>query len=402
MKHLFTAALLCSGATMASADQIDWRSPTLMEARAQMFHPSFNYLANQHMDQLFASRDVPAGDNSWALASSPVDLSGAYMIGGEMRALDDALEWLDTNALVVLKDGAIAYETYRNGSDEDTQFMTFSVAKSYVASLVGFALQDGLIEDLSDPITKYLPEMKGTGYDGPTIDDVLRMRSGADWLEVYEFGSETQLTKVHDGANVGYAFRWCDYAANESVPGKNAPGAAFNYSTLDTSVLGCLVERVVGKTGADYMSEKLWKPAGMTSDAYWIMDGPEGEGREFFGAGFAATARDHARYGQLILQQGAREDGTQIIPADWVKAMTTAGGIYDETFPGLPYGYGYQWWTLRGTPLFAAQGLHNQYIYVDPVNSIVIFKASYTPEPIGRGEEMYALFGQITERLLAK
>src|SRR5690606_8564317 len=159
-------------------------------------------------------------------------------------------------------------------------------------------------KSLDDKVTDYLPGMAGTGYDAATIRDLLRMRSGVDWLEVYEVGSDTQLTQVHDNSLVGYKYRWCDYAANESEPGTNKPGEAFNYATLDTSVLGCILEKAVGRTGAEYMSEKLWKPAGMESDAYWIMDGPESVGREFYGAGLNATARDHARFGLMFLNGG--------------------------------------------------------------------------------------------------
>jgi CubicO group peptidase (beta-lactamase class C family) len=105
------------------------------------------------------------------------------------------------------------------------------------------------------------------------------MRSGVDWLEVYEFGSDTQLTTVHNNSLVADKYRWCDYATMESRQGSNRPGDVFNYSTLDTSVLGCLLERVVGKTGAEYMSGKIWQPAGMERDGYWILDGPDSVGR---------------------------------------------------------------------------------------------------------------------------
>jgi hypothetical protein len=130
------------------------------------------------------------------------------------------------------------------------------------------------LDDLSQSICL----MEGSGYQGVTIRHLLMMRSGVDWVEIYRFKEPTQLTEVHDNSLVAYKYRWCDYAAKQSKS-KNTPGTVFNYSTLDTSVLGCLLERVVGMKGADYMSEKLWKPAGMGSDGYWIMDGPPGRSR---------------------------------------------------------------------------------------------------------------------------
>ncbi|WP_196257695.1 serine hydrolase domain-containing protein [Pelagibacterium limicola] len=395
------AALLAGTLPATSAfanDDQRWLTPTMINARAHMFEPALNYLTFQHMDKSFATRTVEAGSDIWELPVEPIALEGEYTILGETMPLEDALESLFTNALVVIKDGKIVYENYRNNSDEATRFLTFSVAKSYVSTLVGLALADGAIESLDDKVTDYLPEMEGSGYDGPTIRDLLRMRSGVDWLEVYQFGSDTQLTQVHDNALVLYNYRWCDYAANESQPSPNAPDAVFNYATLDTSVLGCIVERVVGKTGAEFMSEKLWKPAGMESDAYWIMDGPDSVGREFFGAGLAATARDHARFGLMILNGGVA-NGNQVIPADWVREATIPDEGYEPTEPDSPMGYQYQWWTLPDSDAFMALGLHHQYIYIDPANDMVIVKTSHTPDPTIPEAGDLDLFGQIAERL---
>ncbi|MFW2545676.1 serine hydrolase domain-containing protein [Primorskyibacter sp. 2E107] len=268
------------------------------------------------------------------------------------------MEKTRTNALIVVKGGVIVFERYRNGSGPDTRFLTFSVAKSYTSTLIGLTLNDGLIESLDDPVTKYLPEMAASGDDGPSVRGLWRMRSGVDWEERYEFGSETQLTKVHDNALVSYRYRWCDYAANESQKGAAAPDERFNYSTLDTSVLGCVVERVTGRTGADYMSEKLWQPLGAEHGAYWIMDGPEDVGREFYGAGLAVTARDHARFEQMILQGGIA-DGTRVLPEGWVTEATVPDEGYEPTEPGSEVGYQYQWWTETGTDVFMALGLHH-------------------------------------------
>ena len=395
---VLTMALLSQPIAATAADDERWLSPTLVNARAHMFEPSLNYLTFQHMDQMFATRTVAAAENTKALPFKPVSLKGDYEIGGEKLDLEEALESTSTNALVVVKDGNIVYETYRNGSDENTRFLTFSVAKSYVSTLIGLALADGAIKSLNDKVTDYLPEMKGSGYDGPTIRDLLRMRSGVEWLEVYEFGSDTQLTQVHDNALVAYKYHWCDYAAKESRPGPDTPGSAFNYATLDTSVLGCVLEKAVGMTGAQYMSEKLWKPAGMENDAYWIMDGPPSVGREFFGAGLAATARDHARFGLMFLNNG-RVGDTQVVSSDWVKEATVPEEGSEPAGPGEEFGYQYQWWTVPGSDAYSAIGLYHQYIYVDPANNLVIAKASHTAEPVGHDKENLELFRQITERL---
>jgi CubicO group peptidase (beta-lactamase class C family) len=400
MPRILGLALCASTAATAvpAADDARWLTPTMINARAHMFDAALNYLTFQHMDQMFATRTVSAGGEVWALPEKPVSLEGEYTIADKKLGLEQYLEAAATNALIVIKDGNIVYETYRNGSSAKTRFLTFSVAKSYVSTLIGLALADGAIKSLDDKVTDYLPHMTGTGYDGPTIRDLLRMRSGVDWLEVYEFGSETQLTKVHDNSLVAYRYRWCDYAANESKPGPNKPGAAFNYATLDTSVLGCILEKAVGKTGAEYMSEKLWKPVGMESDAYWIMDGPDSVGREFFGAGLSVTARDHARFGLMFLN-GGMANGKQVVPADWVKTATVPDEGYEPAAPGEDLGYQYQWWTFPGSDAYGALGLHHQYIYIDPTNNLVIVKISHTAEPVGRDAENIEFFRQVTEKL---
>jgi CubicO group peptidase (beta-lactamase class C family) len=369
---LAVAVALFGGLPQALAqDDARWLTPTMIGARAHMFEPSLNYLTFQHMDQMFATRGVAAGGEVWQLPTEIVSLEGEFTIGDKAMSLGDALEATSTNALVVVKGGKIVHETYRNGSDASTRFLTFSVAKSYVSTLIGLAVADGAIKSLDDKVTDYLPEMKGTGYDGPTVRDLLRMRSGVDWLEMYQFGSDTQLTKVHDNSLVAYRYRWCDYAAKESKAGPN---------------------------GSEYMSEKLWKPAGMESDAYWIMDGPDSVGREFFGAGLAVTARDHARFGLMFLN-GGMANGKQVVPADWVRQATVPDEGYEPVAPGEPLGYQYQWWTFAGSDAYAAMGLHHQFIYIDPTNDLVIVKITHSAEPVGRDKENLELFAQITERL---
>ena len=374
-----------------------WLTPTMINARANMFDPNLNYLTFQHLDTMFASRKVYAGGDVWKLPSSPVSINAKFEFKGGTYDLEGFLEKTSTNALLVIKDGRIVQEIYRNGSDENTCFISFSMAKSYVATLIGIALSEGKIKSLDDKVSVYLPELKDSGYADPTIRDLLRMRSGVDWLEVYKFGSDTQLTYVHNNSLVAYKFRWCDYAAGESKRG-GKPGEKFNYSTLDTSVLGCLLERVVGMTGSQYMTEKLWKPVGMEHYAYWIMDGPDSVGREFYGAGFNATLRDYGRFGLMMLNKGVA-NGKQVVPAGWVTESTVPDKGYEPTAEGAPFGYQYQWWTVPGSDAYMAIGLHHQYTYIDPKNKTVIVKLSHTAVPIGLGKEHLAFFRKLSDTL---
>jgi len=371
-----------------------WTTPTMIEGRNQIFYPGLNFLTFQHMDQLFATRGVKASEKPWVLPKDQKAFDVSVTFDGKTYALAEFLEKTSTNALLVINNGRIVAERYRNGSNRSSRFISWSMAKSITSTLIGIALSEGKIANLDDPVTKYLPQMEGSGYQGVTIRHLLMMRSGVDWVEIYRFKEPTQLTEVHDNSLVAYKYRWCDYAAKQSKR-KNPPGTVFNYSTLDTSVLGCVLERVVGMKGADYMSEKLWKPAGMGSDGYWIMDGPPEVGREFFGAGFNATLRDYGRFGLMMLNGGVA-DGRQVVPSDWVNRAT--GGVHEPTAPGAPTGYQYLWWTIPNSKAFMAVGLHHQFIYVDPDTRTVIVKLSATPNPVGSEPEHLAFFRAVVAK----
>lgn len=358
-----------------------WTTDTMINARANMFHPDLNYLTFQNLNKMFSTRTVEASPTPWRLEEDLVEINGTFSMEGEELPLEEFLEKTRTNALLVINDGKISYEHYRNGLSETHPHAVFSVSKSIIATLIGLAVEDGKIASLNDKVTDYLPELVGSGFEGTRIIDLLRMRSGVAWDEHYEFGGDTQLTEVHDNALVAYKYRWCDYAVTSSEK-LHEPGDQFNYSTLDTSVLGCLLESAVGTTAAEYMSEKIWKPAGMESDAFWIMDGPEPVGNEFYGAGFNATLRDLGRLGLLMLNMG-EANGTQVISEAWVEESTVSDPGYERTEEGSPIGYQYQWWTLPESDAYSAIGLYNQFIYIDPQTQTVIVKLSHTPEPLG-------------------
>jgi CubicO group peptidase (beta-lactamase class C family) len=157
---------------------------------------------------------------------------------------------------------------------------------------------------------------------------------------------------------------------------------------MDTAVLGWMLEKAVKQPLATYMTTKLWEPAGMERDGFWIADGVPGAGRELNGMGFNAVARDYARLGQLMLQKG-RAQGRQIVPRDWVE-LSTASTAIDSPAPldePVKLGYGYQWWTLHGTGSYTALGLQGQFIYVDPATETVVVKLSFFPPGADRALE---------------
>lgn len=398
LKSFFAAALaLAAGTSLVHADDQRWMTPTMIAARANMMNPELNFLTFQHMDAFFATRTTKASGKTWALSSEPSDIGNAFVFEGKPVDLEGFMEKTATNGLLVIRDGKIATEIYRNGGNEKTRFISFSMAKSMLATMVGIALHEGKIRSLDDKVVDYLPDWKASAYADVTIKDLLRMRSGVDWLEVYEFGSKTQLTEVHDNALVAYKYRWCDYARDRSKTARK-PGEMFNYSTLDTSVLGCILEAAVGMKGADYLREKIWQPAGMEADGFYMLDGPDSVGREFYGAGFNATLRDYGRFGLMMLNEGVA-NGRQVVPAAWVKESTTPAEGSEPASKDDWYGYAYQWWTVPNSDAYAAIGLFNQFIFIDPATKTVIIKLDSPASPLGWEKENTVFFQTIAATL---
>ncbi|WP_179505994.1 MULTISPECIES: serine hydrolase domain-containing protein [unclassified Sphingomonas] len=359
--------------------------PNLAAARTHMLEAPENMLAFHNMDQLFQTRPVPRSGPIAALPRADKALPDAVL--GTTRMSEDA--WEDrtfTNAMLVMRDGKIVHESYRNNTDAATHYISFSMAKSITSLLVGIAVNQGAIKSIDQPVTDYVPELKGSGYDGVTIRQVLQMRSGVDYEERYDFGATpSTAAKIFLNAIVANTERFADTAPR--LGRKWKPGSHFNYSTLDTSVLGWILERATRQPLASFMAQNLWQPMGMESYGYWLADGAPGVGRELNGMGYNATLRDFARLGQMMLDQG-RFNGRQIVPAEWVRQSTAMIPNADPGTPAPPpevtdpfarSGYGFQWWKLDDTGAYTALGLQGQFIYVHPATRTVIVKLSFFP-----------------------
>lgn len=350
----------------------------IQNARWHMNDADINTLTFRTMDTLFTTRTVARSGQVSELRRSDRALDFSYEFEGETYTPEEFLDRTYTNAMLVIKDGRVVYENYLNHSGPQTRFIGWSMTKSLVSLLIGCALEEGRIKSLDDDITSYLPELKNGGYAGVTIRQVLQMRSGVDYEENYDFAKPGIAARNHILALVKNVARFVEPA--KDIRRLHPPGAVFQYKTLDTAVLGLLIERVSeGGTLASYMSQRLWEPLGTESDGFFIMDGPPGSGREFSGAGFNAVLRDFGRIGLMMLNQG-RFNGRQIVPADWVGESTTPVGDEQQLLD-----YGYQWWTVSGTSAYSAMGLQGQFIFVDPATATVVVKLSYFP-PLDKDE----------------
>jgi CubicO group peptidase (beta-lactamase class C family) len=345
--------------------------PAVQQLRRAMLDPEVNSLTFHNMDELFHTRTVARSGPVWPLPRADHALDFSYTYQGQAYTSDQFLERTYTNALLVMKDGKIVSEIYRNNTNAATRFMAFSMTKSVTSILIGCAIEEKRIRSIDDPITQYLPELKTGAYNGVTIRQILQMRSGVDYEERYDFGNPGTAARNHENALVKNVVRFADAA--KTIKRKNPPGEVFQYKTLDTAVLGWLLERVTGGTVAAYTAQRLWEPLGAESDAYYIMDGAPGVGREFSGAGLNATLRDFARVGLMVLN-GGEADGRRIVSKEWI-AESTRPTVQGGKEPG----YGYQWWMAERSGSFAAIGLQGQYIYIDPATRTIVVKLSYFP-----------------------
>ena len=332
---------------------------------------------------IFPTRVIKAGSKPSPLFLSDKPLTKLqFNSEGKTYDLPDYVALNRMVGLLVLKDGKIAYEHYDFGATPNTHWMSMSVAKSFVSTLVGAAIKDGYISSLNDPITKYLPQLSGGAYEGVSVRDLLMMASGVKWNETYTDPSSDRrkLLELQIASNKqGAIFDVMKTLSKASEPGKN-----FNYSTGETVLIGELVQAATKMPLADYLSKKIWAPIGMQSNGLWWLDSPGGH--EVGGSGILAVLRDFGRFGQFILD-GAKVNGQSIVPDGWLAEAGSA-----KPLTGVPgkNGYGYQWWTVKPEAgkvhesVFMGRGIHGQYLYINPAHNMVIVGLAARSKPVGK------------------
>ena len=351
-------------------------SAGIQDARRHFLDANVNVLTFHSIDQIFATRRVDASKSAWPLPHAEAKLDFTYEYGGATHAAADALDRTYTNALIIIKHGKIVTEIYRNETNETTHFISFSMAKSITSILIGLAVADGHIHSIDDEITRYVPELKDSAYDGVTIHQALQMRSGANYDEQYVLSHPDLLSAAFEESLVENRMPFVGFT--RAMTRRYPPGTHYNYSTFETCVLGWVLERATKQRLAPYMTERLWKPAGMESYGFWMLDGEGEVGREFAGGGFNAVARDYARLGLMMLGNGKAGD-RQVVPQAWVSESTvpSAREAVDPAEPLL--GYHFLWWPIVDSRAYMARGLQGQAIYIDPGTDTVIVKLSYFP-----------------------
>lgn len=336
------------------------------------------------MDILFDSTVVNKSDNPHKFAYDLKELPQSYTYEGEEKKISDFLERTHTTGFLVLKDDTVKFEEYYRGNTELSRTISWSVAKSIVSALFGIAVADGDIKSVEESVTDYVPELKGSGYDGVRIKDVLQMSSGVQFDEDYgAFNSDINRMSRE------FAFNRSLLKFISSLKPEKKPGTYNHYVSMDTQVLGMIIKAATGKTITEYTETKLWKPLGTESNATWLVDSEKME--TVFG-GFNSTLRDYGKFGRLYLKKG-RWGNKQIIPEKWIHDSITPDAPHlmpgENPYSGWVLGYGYQWWIPENSDgEFMAIGIYGQAIYIYPRYNIVIVKASAYPDYNKDGQAM--------------
>jgi CubicO group peptidase (beta-lactamase class C family) len=325
-----------------------------------------------HIDQLYPTRTVEAGPRPYPLAERHRDFAGlVYEVDGQSFTFADFVARPEAIGLIVLKDGVILFEHYAPGNDRQSRWISFSVTKSVTSMLIGAAIADGFIASVDEPVAHYLPRLRGTPYEKSTIRNVLNMASGVAWNEDYA-DPESDVARAGSANGIELV----RYLA--ALPAEHEPGKVFNYNTGETNLVGEILRSAIGNNAATYLSHKIWQPFAMESDATWLTAGPGGG--ETGGCCISATLRDYARLGIFAMNDGVLPDGTRVLPEGWMAESVAPSAGYE--------GYGYLWW-LVGDGAYAAQGIFNQQIFVDPAQRLVIAAHGNAPTATGSDYERH-------------
>jgi CubicO group peptidase (beta-lactamase class C family) len=372
----------------------------LVDKYSYMSQP-YNFYYFHHMDQLGLRMDwIKKGDRVYPLHEPTKKWTMEYTFHNSRYALDDYFKRNFVTGFLVLHNDQIIIEKYFHEADQNARFVSQSLSKSIVSILVGAAVEEGAIKSIGEPVTKYLPYLSTSGYRNVTVKNLLQMSSGVNYSENYR-------DPKSGAALIGAALltgnpSFKDYAQSIQ-PTNTPPGTKFEYQSVNTQVLGLLLEKVTGKRLNQYAQEKLWKKIGAQSDAFFYESKKQPDTCAF--ACFNATVRDYARVGLMMLRGGTLGE-ERVVSGAWVHDSTTPDAPYLKPKPGGPeggYGYAYQWWVPPGNDgAFTAQGIYGQCIYVNPARHIVIVQTSAWPEPVANllDEEQGVILDRVAREIV--
>lgn len=272
----------------------------------------------------FENRKIEAADNAFSFTVSIDEplVESLFHEKVEAYGFTSLNEWAEksqTTALLVIRRDTLLYEKYFNGFSRDSYFHSQSMAKSFISTLIGCAIEDGYIKSVEDPMTAYIPELleRDVRFGNITIKNLLMMQSGLKYKESYVPGLGIHAP-WHDEA-IGYYHPNVRKLLLKKVDISGEPGKYFQYNNYNTSYLGLIIERATGNTVSEYLEEKIWSRI-MEYDALFSVDSKR-SGFEYMPSRLISRAIDYARFGKLFLDEG-NWDGEQLIPKEWILEST--------------------------------------------------------------------------------
>lgn len=307
---------------------------------------------------IFENRTVKAGNpQPWkeAEAYNSLSIPEKYL---------PVFEQLGTVAFVIIKDSTLLFEQYWEDYSPASRSNSFSMAKSIVSLAIGCAIDDGFIRNTDQPVSDFYPEFQGYNGKPLTIRHLLTMSAGVDFDEAYS-SPFSPTTKLYYGDNLEMIA--LDMKEIEE------PGVHFIYQSGVTQLLALIVEKATGENISSYVSRKLWTPMNAEEDALWSLDKKDGIEKAY--CCFNSNARDFARFGQLLLNNG-RWNGSQLVSESYIKeAITPDTSLIFKEYAETNRCYGFQFWhlTYEGMDIPYMRGILGQYVFALPeLNAVVV------------------------------
>jgi hypothetical protein len=348
---------------------------------ADWLTPPANRWSFRHVRELIPTACIRRGDVVRELAAAPVDgLLDLEFAGtdGVTRTLGPYLDESFTDALVVLHDGAVAFEWLRAGVADDETHIVMSISKSITGLLAG-ALEGAGLLDTEAAVAAYLPESVGSAFGDATVRHLLDMTTATAFVEDYTPGPDVLAYRQSTGWYPSEGVSSGLHAYLCTIQKRAAHGERFHYVSPNTDMLGWVCERASGLTYAEALSRYVWAPMGAESDADITVDRL---GAMRAAGGICVVPRDLARLGQLVI-----EDGAGVVPAAYVRDLCTGGdqaqwaaGDFADFLPGGAYRSCF--YQPRVEPGVAVGiGIFGQLLYADPARRVVVAKQSSWPTP---------------------
>jgi CubicO group peptidase (beta-lactamase class C family) len=292
--------------------------------------------ANITDHKIFPASEIETGPETYRFTKTDNNYLTAYTVStrkkGDLSLTDYLREETTTTAFLVIRNDSILYENYFQGYAPDDISTFFSVSKSITSLLVGIAVDEGLIENIDDPVTKYIPELRTAdpGFQQQTIRHLLNMRSGLDYKESYS-NPFADMAQLYYGRN--------QLGQIAKMKFRETPGTVHRYQSVSTAILGIIVEKVSGMDLGQFTEAKVWQPMGMEFPASWSLDDKKHGSAKGY-SGLNAAARDLAKIGRLYLN-GGLWDGKRIVSEDWVRSSVVPDMDNDA--------YQFQWYGVDDT-----------------------------------------------------